>query len=96
MNLVMLETFTANMAPDMPLPDFLTIEREVTDDPNFSMYNLSRRTSREPSPRHRHGSADETSGRAVSKPIPVINSKRLSDVERFNGLSNGLRKGSAS
>ncbi|BFZ18641.1 hypothetical protein BsWGS_21680 [Bradybaena similaris] len=41
-DLILLETFTTER--DTPtLPSFLTIDREVTSDPNYSMFNLSRK-----------------------------------------------------
>ncbi|CAG5122669.1 unnamed protein product, partial [Candidula unifasciata] len=40
--LILLETFTTER--DTPtFPSFLTIEREVTNDPNYSMFNLSQK-----------------------------------------------------
>ena len=39
--LMLLETFTAKDRDPITLPDFLTVEREVTGDPTFSMFNLS-------------------------------------------------------
>lgn len=40
--LILLETFTTEQ--DTPtLPSFLTVVREVTSDPNYSMFNLSRK-----------------------------------------------------
>ena len=38
----MLETYTSLKGDDFHLPNFLDVEKEVTDDPAFSMYNLSR------------------------------------------------------
>ena len=39
--LVLLETYTADSSPNfLRLPSFLTILREVTGDPSYSMYNL--------------------------------------------------------
>jgi hypothetical protein len=32
---------TRSSETDFLLPDFLTIEQEITSDPNYSMYNLS-------------------------------------------------------
>ena len=95
--MIILETYTAASGSDVVLPDFLQIDREVTDESEFSMYNLSKRNDREPSPRQRHLSADETGMRSASKPISVGPPKGLvSDVERFNGLTNGFRNGSVS
>lgn len=39
--LMLLETYTALKGDDLPLPDFLEIEREVTGLTEYSMYNLS-------------------------------------------------------
>ena len=39
--LMLLETFTANDRDSVMLPDFITVEREVTGDPSYSMFNLS-------------------------------------------------------
>uniref|UniRef100_K1QHJ3 NadR/Ttd14 AAA domain-containing protein n=1 Tax=Magallana gigas TaxID=29159 RepID=K1QHJ3_MAGGI len=39
--LILLETYTALKGDDLPLPDFLEIEREVTGLTEYSMYNLS-------------------------------------------------------
>lgn len=42
-NLILLETYTSLKGEDLKLPDFLSIVREVTEDPYYSMYNLSRK-----------------------------------------------------
>ena len=39
--LMLLETFTAKDRNSVMLPDFITVEREVTGDPSYSMFNLS-------------------------------------------------------
>ncbi|XP_028396886.1 TRPL translocation defect protein 14-like [Dendronephthya gigantea] len=39
--LIILETYTTNRSSDLPLPDFLEIEKEITNDKDYSMYNLS-------------------------------------------------------
>lgn len=46
--LILLETYTTHSSEEMTslLPDFLDIEKEVTNDPNYSMYNLSRKDSK--------------------------------------------------
>ena len=38
---MLLETFIAKDRVSVTLPDFITIEREVTGDPSYSMFNLS-------------------------------------------------------
>ena len=38
---MLLETFTAKDRNSVVLPDFITVEREVTGDPSYSMFNLS-------------------------------------------------------
>ena len=38
---MILETYTTNQGNDLPLPDFLEIEKEITNDKDYSMYNLS-------------------------------------------------------
>lgn len=47
--LIILETYTTNPvgSPEPKLPDFLTINGEITTDSNFSMYQLSRTKSRD-------------------------------------------------
>ena len=40
-NLVLLETYTTKKGVELELPPFLQVEKEVTGDSNFSMYNLS-------------------------------------------------------
>jgi len=40
--LVLLETYTTLKSSDVKLPPFLEVLRDVTDDPEFSMFNLSR------------------------------------------------------
>ncbi|CAD5229505.1 unnamed protein product [Bursaphelenchus okinawaensis] len=44
--LIILETYTIKPpgSPEPELPDFLEVEREITKDPNFSMYELSKQT----------------------------------------------------
>ncbi|XP_046840269.1 TRPL translocation defect protein 14-like [Xenia sp. Carnegie-2017] len=39
--LIFLETFTTKKGADLQLPNFLEIEKEITDDKEYSMYNLS-------------------------------------------------------
>ncbi|KAK3706344.1 hypothetical protein QZH41_018677, partial [Actinostola sp. cb2023] len=39
--LILLETFTVKSGRDLDLPSFLSIEKEVTNNPDFSMYHLS-------------------------------------------------------
>lgn len=39
--LILLETYTTKTADELHLPDFLEVVKEVTDDPNYSMFNLS-------------------------------------------------------
>ena len=41
--LLILETFTTK-TDNLPLPDFLDVDKEITSNPNYSMYNLSRKT----------------------------------------------------
>jgi len=41
---IILETYTTSKSNDLVLPDFLQIIKEVTDDPYYSMYNLSKRS----------------------------------------------------
>ena len=40
--LVLLETYTTK-TEDLELPDFLDIQKEVTSEPEYSMFNLSRK-----------------------------------------------------
>ena len=40
-DLTLLETYTTKTENDLELPDFLEIAKEVTSDPDYSMYNLS-------------------------------------------------------
>ncbi|OQV16316.1 TRPL protein [Hypsibius exemplaris] len=42
-HLMILETFTTKTG-DIPLPDFLEVDREITRDPAYSMFNLSKKT----------------------------------------------------
>lgn len=39
--LILIETFTAKTGDQLELPDFLDIEKEVTDDPSYSMHQLA-------------------------------------------------------
>ncbi len=41
--LILLETYTTMKGEDLKLPSFLDIDKEVTDDRSYSMYNLSKR-----------------------------------------------------
>lgn len=38
---------THSIEPEIVVPDFLEIEREITDDPNYSMYKLSSKKKNE-------------------------------------------------
>ena len=40
-DLALLETYTTKTGDDLGLPDFLEIAKEVTSEPDFSMFNLS-------------------------------------------------------
>lgn len=44
-DLILLETYTTLPSSQVKLPPFLEIIRDVTDDPEFSMFNLSRHTA---------------------------------------------------
>jgi CYTH domain-containing protein len=39
--LLLLETYTTKEGDDLKLPDFLEVVKEVTDDPQYSMFQLS-------------------------------------------------------
>ena len=39
--LLLLETYTTKEADNLQLPAFLEVEREVTNEPQYSMFNLS-------------------------------------------------------
>ena len=41
--LILLETYTTMKGEELKLPSFLDIDKEVTDDRGYSMYNLSKR-----------------------------------------------------
>ena len=44
--LIILETYTTSnctLENDQLIPDFLEVKKEVTDDPEYSMYELSRK-----------------------------------------------------
>ena len=38
---LLLETYTTKEGGDLKLPDFLEVVKEVTDDPQYSMFQLS-------------------------------------------------------
>ena len=40
-NLTLLETYTTKTGNDLQLPDFLEVAKEVTSEPDYSMFNLS-------------------------------------------------------
>ncbi len=40
---MLLETFTTHTVEELKLPPFLRVNKEVTGDPAFSMYNLALR-----------------------------------------------------
>ena len=40
-DLIILETFTTKEGDDLVLPDFVEVVKEVTDDKEYSMYNLA-------------------------------------------------------
>ena len=50
--LLLLETYTSHCGADLQLPGFLDIEREVTGEAAFSMFNLSALPSSSSSPPH--------------------------------------------
>jgi len=47
--LLLLETYTTNKSADFEVPPFLEVEREVTGDLDYSMYNLSKKLDPQPS-----------------------------------------------
>ena len=105
--LVILETYTAK-GDDFMLPDFLAIDHEITEDPYYSMYNLSKRPDAAVAKqRVRSISEGDRKDGASKPPKRVIARKRdEASVERCNGISaaatvstavtNGHRQSSAS
>lgn len=41
--MIILETYTTLLGKDLELPGFLEIIKEITEDENYSMYNLSKK-----------------------------------------------------
>jgi hypothetical protein len=52
---MILETYTTKTGREMNLPDFLKITKEVTGDPQYSMYTLSLKDPVEPSTKYGNG-----------------------------------------
>ena len=48
LGLRLLETYTMLDPEQVDLPDFLTVEQNVTGNPNYSMFNLSKTESKSP------------------------------------------------
>ena len=75
---MLLETFTAQDSSDLNLPDFLTVEREVTHDPSYSMFNLSLRVEY----------YDEHRCSVISTPSLLTNGVHGKKLESSSSLEN--------
>ncbi|XP_073944316.1 TRPL translocation defect 14 isoform X2 [Choristoneura fumiferana] len=87
--LVLLETYSATYDQDSllaSLPKFLLIEREVTGDPAYSMYNLSLKEDWKTSKRYYAGRKD--AGTECQDSDAVILGHKYSDINSSEGSSN--------
>ncbi|XP_076232041.1 TRPL translocation defect 14 isoform X2 [Calliopsis andreniformis] len=89
--LMLLETYTALTGDELKniLPQFLTIEKEVTGNPDYSMFNLSLREEWNSTNKYchnLHGLAE--SGSAESKGLDSSDAKDVSAKKRVNGVES--------
>ncbi|KAG7202042.1 hypothetical protein KM043_004725 [Ampulex compressa] len=97
--LMLLETYTALSSEELKniLPHFLMIEKEVTGNPDYSMFNLSLReewNSTNKYCRNLHGLAD--GGSAGGKSLALLEPNDAPAQKQINGLGcrvNGVDKG---
>ena len=99
-DLVILETYTAR-GDDLELPDFLDIAKdEITSDPNYSMYNLSKKPDsailKQRVRSCSEGERNDLNGPGAGK---IHMRHKETSVDRCNGVSsatNGHRQSTAS
>ncbi|XP_012145533.1 TRPL translocation defect 14 isoform X3 [Megachile rotundata] len=96
--LMLLETYTALTGDELKniLPQFLTIEKEVTGNPDYSMFNLSLREEWNNTNKYCHNLHDYAlaglteSGSAENKNINTSEARGTSAKKHVNGASNGV------
>lgn len=81
-NLILLETYTTQKGEELQLPEFLAIHKEVTDDPYYSMYNLSRKDA-EMDEKRRLQEIQEN----IQTPLELSKQKNNADQSLVNGLA---------
>lgn len=67
-NLLLLETYTTQKGSDLELPDFLDIAREVTGDPQYSMFSLSALHSNTPTSAPPHSNSTHSDTPTIALP----------------------------
>lgn len=81
--LILLTTYTAKSGNDLSLPDFMEIEREVTHDPQYSMFELSIKDGLTPmSPNRTRFLSTSEEG----KPDPAARKRFMSNSEDGKGV----------
>ncbi|XP_043787644.1 TRPL translocation defect protein 14 isoform X2 [Apis laboriosa] len=105
--LMLLETYTALSGDELKniLPQFLTIEKEVTGNPDYSMFNLSLREEWNNTNKYCHNLHDyalaglgESGSTEIKNICPSSSKKKISGVDhyRVNGIDkvvNGVQNG---
>lgn len=98
--MIILETYTTLKGGDLKLPDFLDIVEEVTKDPKYSMYNLSRIDAEAASPSADTKREFKLAQIASIKGSPMVNGHLDENEDLVNGkveedgepLVNGVDK----
>lgn len=77
--MIILETYTTQKGGELKLPEFLDIAKEVTDNSEYSMYNLSKKDSSE---------AHKKTAKSIAPTVEQTVNKVTSDVGSLN-IANG-------
>lgn len=77
-NLMILETYTTNTDKKMPLPPFLTIEKEITGNKQYSMFQLS--------VKEESGESQETNVQVIPRCQSTSMPKSVNSFASLNGI----------
>ena len=92
--MIILETYTTLREGELSLPDFLNITKEVTNDSEYSMYNLSRINDSDELPMSLAEAQREKKLAAIAKGAAVLPESTDNGVEE-NNVSKGLAESQA-
>ena len=88
--LMLLETYSALPTDQLTMPDFLTIKRKVTDEPSYSMFNLSKTTKLSNGIQKDH---DKPANREfLPQPVNQLNGQESDDEHLLTGARSKGRR----